>query len=234
MEYQVNEKYFTAKGGGIVFIGGLAAIALGIICFLISRELMAVAIGLIAVGVVLALVASSKKIKDKDIDEAIAKEAKAFEELFVDKYITDHSRAAGLKRTEDSPKPKRRGKPEYFGNFWFSGAKYVKHGGDGVYRSSTYCFSGILVDPDELSVAARTASLLENNNVEVWEKAPLADLGKAELVEGPADAAYTQARRYTILRVTRKNGEIFADIPVTANADADRLVADINQGISRF
>ncbi|MBR6708770.1 MAG: hypothetical protein IKL84_03735 [Clostridia bacterium] len=234
MEFKTKEKYFTAKGGGIVFLVGLALAALGIVALAISPELMTVAIILLAVGIVTAFVSSSKKVKDKDIDDAMARDAKAFEEEFVDKYITDHSRAAGLKRSEDAPKPKRRGKPEYFGNFWFSGAKYNKRGGDGKYRSSIYCFSGVLVDPDELSVACRMSSLVEDDKTETWEKAPFAELAKAELADAPADDAYTQARRYIYLRVTRRNGELFADIPVTANADADRLVAEINQAISRF
>ena len=51
MEFKTKEKYFTAKGGGIVFLVGLALAALGIVALAISPELMTVAIILLAVSI---------------------------------------------------------------------------------------------------------------------------------------------------------------------------------------
>lgn len=234
MDHKMNEKYFVAKGGGALFFAGLALVVVGLLVLFFVWELAAVGVVLAVVGLVLALLASGKKVKDSDIDDAIARQQKEFEEQFVDKFITDHSRSGGLKVSEDAPKPKRRGKPEYFGNYWFSEIKYAKRGGDGKYRSSVYCFTGLLVDPDQLSVGCSYTSLIEPKKDETWVQASFTDLAKAELADAPADAAYTQAKRYIMLRVTKKDGAVFAEVPMTADATADKMVAEINQAIGRF
>ncbi|MBR7184530.1 MAG: hypothetical protein IKD37_02860 [Clostridia bacterium] len=234
MDHQMNQKYFTAKASTPLLIAGLVLVLLGLVAAFAVYELRIIGIVVAVVGGVMLLLSSSKKVKDSDVDDGIARAQKAFEEEFVDKFITDHSRSAGLKVSADAPKPKRRGKPEYFYCYWFKDVQHVKRGGDGKARSSTYCFSGILIDPDELSLGKKLASLIEAKADETWTKAPFAELEKAELVDAPVDAAYTQFARYAILRVTKKGGEIFAEIPLTADATADKIAAEINQSIARF
>ena len=172
MDHQLNTKYFTAKGGGILMIVGIALAAIGLLATFLFWELNVIGIIIAVVGIVLAFVSTGKKVKDSDIDEAIDREAKAFEEAFVDKFITDHSRAGGLKVSADAPKPKRRGKPEYFGCYWFKDVKHVKRGGDGKARSSTYCFAGILIDPDQLSLGKVLMSLVSDEKADAWVQAP--------------------------------------------------------------
>lgn len=234
MDHQMNEKYFTAKGGGILMLVGLVLAAVGLLATFLFWELNAIGIVVAAVGIVLAFISTGKKVKDSDIDEAIDRETKAFEEAFVDKFITDHSRAGGLKVSADAPKPKRRGKPEYFGCYWFNNVKYVKKGSDGKARSSTYCCAGILIDPDQLSLAKNLFSLVDDTKEDAWVQASFADLEKAELVDPVADSRYSQYVRYTILRVTKKDGSTFAEIPLTADATADKMRDEINQSIGRF
>jgi len=234
MDHQINEKYFTAKGGGILMIVGLALAAVGLLATFLFWELNVIGIIVAAVGIVLAFISTGKKVKDSDIDEGIAREAKAFEETFVDKFITDHSRAGGLKVSADAPKPKRRGKPEYFGCYWFNDVKYVKKGGDSKARSSSYCFAGILIDPDQLSLGKNLISLIDDAKDEIWVQAPFTDLARAELVDPVADSRYSQYVRYTLLRVTKKDGSVFAEIPLTADATADKMRDEINQSIGRF
>ena len=234
MDHQLNEKYFTAKGGGTLMIVGLILAAIGLLATFLFWELSAVGIAIAAVGIILAFVSTGKKVKDSDVDEGIARETKAFEEAFVDKFITDHSRAGGLKVSADAPKPKRRGKPEYFGCYWFNDVKYVKRGGDGKARSDAYCFAGILIDPDQLSLGKSLISLISDAKDETWVQASFADLEKAELVDPVADSRYSQFVRYTILRVTKKDGALFAEIPLTADATADKMRDEINQAIGRF
>lgn len=234
MDHQINEKYFTAKGGGILMLVGLVLAAVGLLATFLFWELSAIGICIAAVGIVMAFISTGKKVKDSDIDEGIDREAKAFEETFVDKFITDHSRAGGLKVSADAPKPKRRGKPEYFGCYWFNDVKYVKRGSDGKARSDVYCFAGILIDPDQLSLGKNLVSLISDTKDETWVQAPFTDLEKAELVDPTADARYSQFVRYTILRVTKKDGAVFAEIPLTADATADKMRDEINQSIGRF
>ena len=234
MDRQMNEKYFTAKANGLLMIIGIVLAAIGLVMAFFFWEFRVIGIVVAVVGLVLAMIATGKRVKDSDIDDAIEREAKAFEETFVDKFITDHSRASGLKVSQDAPKPKRRGKPEYFGCYWFKDVKYVKRGGDGKARSSSYCFAGILVDPDQLSVGKMLTSLVSDDKEELWVKVDFTDLDKAELVDPVADAAYTQFVRYTMMRITKKDGSIFAELPLTADATADKAAAEINQAIGRF
>ncbi len=234
MDRQLNTKYFTAKGGGALMIAGIVIAAIGLLALFLFWELAAVGAIIAIVGIVMAFISTGKKVKDSDIDEGLAREAKAFEETFVDKFITDHSRAGGLKVSADAPKPKRRGKPEYFGCYWFKDVQFVKRGGDGKARSSTHCFAGILIDPDQLSLGKSLFSLVSEDKDEVWVQAPFTDLEKAELIDPEADSAYTQFVRYTILRVTKKDGSLFAEIPLTADATADKMRDEINQAIGRF
>lgn len=234
MDHQMNEKYFVAKGGGTLMIVGLVLAAIGLAATFFFWELRIIGIVVAIIGAVMAFVSTGKKVKDSDIDESIAREAKAFEETFVDKFITDHSRAGGLKVSADAPKPKRRGKPEYFGCFWFNDVKYVKRGGDGKARSSSYCFAGILIDPDQLSLGKNLTSIISDEKDEVWVQASFADLAKAELVDPEVDSRYSQFVRYTLLRVTKKDGSLFAEIPLTADATADKMRDEINQSIGRF
>lgn len=92
MDYKMNEKYFAAKGGGVLFIVGLALAAVGLLTLFFIWEVRWVGAIIAVAGLVLAFVASGKKIKDSDMDDAIARQQKAFEEQFVDKFVTDHSR----------------------------------------------------------------------------------------------------------------------------------------------
>ncbi len=235
MNRETNLKYFTAKGIKPLLTVGLILGAAGIV--LLSRwelwELRPVGIVLVAAALVLLFIAFGKKVKDGDVDEGIEQEAKIFADLFVDRFITDHSRSSGIKVSEDAPRPKRRGTPQYFGSFWFTDVKHAKRGGDGKTRSSTYAFSAILIDPDQLSVGRRLLSLVEQKSDDVWANSPFAELERAELVDAPIDEGYRAAVRYVLLRITKKGGEIFAEIPLTADAEADNLVIELNRSIKR-
>lgn len=243
MNYQRNRKYFEQvnKTYPVVIAALLIAVGFIMVVFLAStsglpRGLMRI-IGfpILTAGVVLATCISATKIKDSELDEAASGLDEAFRGAFSHKFINSDVRRYKNEQRYGKPGEDHHTEPVFFETYFFDDATALfKKGSDGRERSSVYSLSGFMLKPDSICIGERHISLTEDRSDDIFSEIPYSELSEAAYSDTKAGTEVYEGRtKYRHLVLKNKNGEIVADMPILAAADADSYLDEISVRISR-
>lgn len=242
MDYNRNKKYFAQNLSTAPVIISAACIAIGffMVVFLANTRGMpsylmtSGGLTIIAVGVVIFLVRSARKIPDGEISEQARKLYATFQDDFNKHFIPQDIRTIRYEMTNHISRPKL--EPVTFATYCFEGDEVLaKKGNDGKCRSSIYSMSGFILKPDSICVAEREISLISDNNPIPgdFREINYLDLGSASLEKVPAKKGYEGFAKYRHLTLKDNDGSVIIDFPILADAAADDYVNDINLRIQR-
>lgn len=243
MDYKRNEKYFGQSIPAWTTVVSFGLTALGLIFFIFigfSRGgwyFIPIGLTMAVSGIVMMLVVSNVKIKDSEIDDAVAPYGDQFKSDFTSKFVKVDAARLRYEMTYGA-KVKNPGdnvEPVIFSTFCFDESRALhKIGSDGKSRSSIFSFSGFALKSESICLGEREISLIspEQPRPDFFEENPYSELGGCELVN-PDESGYSGKTQYRHLRITRKDGTPIIEFPILADAAADEYAADISQRISR-
>jgi hypothetical protein len=242
MDYNRNRKYFGQNLSTAPIVISAACIAIGfmMVVFLANTRGMpsylmtSGGLTFIAIGAVIFVVRSARKIPDGEISEQTKKLYATFQDDFNQKFIPQDIRTLRYEMTNHISRPKL--EPVTFATYCFEGEEVLaKKGNDGKCRSSIYSMSGFILKPDSICVAEREISLISDNNPIPgdFREINYLDLGKASLEKVPEKKGYEGFAKYRHLTLFDNNEKIVIDFPILADAAADDYVKDINLRITR-
>ena len=243
MDYKRNEKYYGQSIPAWTTVVSFGLTALGLVFFIFigfSRGgwyFIPIGLTMAVAGIVMMLVISNVKIKDSEIDDAVAPFEEQFRTEFSSKFVKVDAARLRYEMTYGS-KTKNPGdnvEPVIFGTFCFDESRALhKVGSDGKSRSSIYSLSGFALKPETVCLGEREISLIspEQPRPDFFEEIPYSELGGCELVN-PDESGYSGITKYRHLRITRNDGSTLIEFPILADAAADEYAADISQRITR-
>lgn len=242
MNYSRNIKYFNQQLGTAPIIVSAACFAIGFIMvvFLANTRglpgyiMTPVGLFLIAVGALIFVIRSAKKIPDSEIDEITQKLYESFKFDVNDKFLTVNIRSIRQEMDRHSVSPK----PEavVFGTYCFEGADIIsKKGNDGKSRSSVYSMSAFVLKTECICLAEREISLISNKDPIPgdFKQFNYISLGEASLQKVPEKVGYEGFAKYRHLRIVDNDGATVMEFPILGDAAADSYVNDINLRIAR-
>ncbi len=242
MNYTRHKKYFEQHLSTTPIIVSAACIAVGFLMTVILSGtrgfnyflMTSGGLTLIAIGVVIFLVRSARKIPDSEIDEETSKLYESFKTDFNDKFLAVNIRSIRQEMSHHSNGPKP--EPVTFGTYCFDGTDILaKKGNDGKSRSSVYSMSGFVLKPDSICLAEREISLISDNDPIPgdFKQFKYTELGSASLAKVPEKVGYEGFAKYRHLKIVDNNGEAVMEFPILGDAAADSYVSDINLRITR-
>ena len=242
MDYNRNRKYFGQHLSTLPVIISAACIGIGflMVVFLANTHgipsyiMTPAGLTLIAVGVGIYIIRSTRKIPDDEISEQARKLKETFTEDFTKKFIPNDIRTIRYEMANHISRPKL--EPVIFATYCFEGDEVLaKKGGDGKSRSSLYSMSGFILKPDSICIAEREISLISDNDPIPgdFREIKYLDLGGATLEHVPEKKGYEGSAKYRHLRLCDTDGKIVIEFPIIADAAADDYVSDINLRITR-
>lgn len=242
MDYNRNKKYFAQQLSTAPIIISAACIAIGFIMIVflanthgIPRGITtSIGLTILAVGIIIFIVRTSKKISDSEISEQARKLYDTFKDDFNQKFLPQDIRTIRYEMANHISRPKL--EPVTFATYCFEGEEVLsKKGSDGKSRSSLYSMSGFLLKPDSICLAEREISLISDNDPIPgdFREIKYLDLSSATLEHVPEKKGYEGFAKYRHLRLCDNNGNIVIEFPIIADAAADDYVNDINLRISR-
>lgn len=242
MDYKRNKKYFEQNLSTTPIIISAACIAIGflMVVFLANTRgipsylMTSGGLTIIAIGVVIFLVRSTRKIPDSDLSEQAKKLYATFQNDFNQKFIPQDIRTIRYEMTNHISRPKL--EPVTFATYCFEGEEVLaKKGNDGKCRSSIYSMSGFILKPDSICVAEREISFISDNDPIPgdFREIKYLDLGSASLEKVPEKKGYEGFAKYRHLTLKDNDGKLVIDFPILADAAADDYVNDINLRITR-
>ena len=242
MDYNRNKKYFAQNLSTTPIVISAACIAIGfmMVVFLANTRGMpsylmtSGGLTLIAIGAVIFVIRSAKKIPDGEISEQTQKLYTTFQDDFNNTFLPQDIRTLRYEMTNHISRPKL--EPVTFATYCFEGEEVLaKKGGDGKCRSSIYSMSGFILKPDSICVAEREISLISDNDPIPgdFREIKYLDLGSASLEKVPEKKGYEGFAKYRHLTLKDNEGNVVIDFPILADAAADEYVNDINLRITR-
>jgi hypothetical protein len=242
MDYNRNKKYFAQNLSTTPIVISAACIALGfmMVVFLANTRGMpsylmtSGGLTLLAIGAVIFVIRSAKKIPDGEISEQTQKLYTTFQDDFNNTFLPQDIRTLRYEMTNHISRPKL--EPVTFATYCFEGEEVLaKKGGDGKCRSSIYSMSGFILKPDSICVAEREISLISDNDPIPgdFREIKYLDLGSASLEKVPEKKGYEGFAKYRHLTLKDNEGNVVIDFPIIADAAADDYVNDINLRITR-
>lgn len=242
MNYTRHKKYFEQNLSTTPVIISAACIAIGFLMVVIlsgtrgfnSYLMTSGGLTLLAIGVAIFLVRSSKKIPDSEIDGEAQKLYNTFAADFKNKFIPTDIRTIRYEMTNHIPHQKL--EPVTFGTYCFEGEEILaKKGNDGKSRSSVYSMSGFLLKPDSICFAEREISLISDVDPIPgdFREMKYLSLSGASLEKVPEKKGYEGFAKYRHLRILDNDGSTVIEFPILADAAADDYVNDINLRITR-
>ena len=242
MNYERNKKYFAQQLSTLPVIISAACFGLGFLMVVILANTRGVpgylmttgGLTLIAIGAVIFVVRSARKIPDAEISEQANKLYATFKDDFNQKFLPQDIRTIRYEMTNHIVRPKL--EPVTFATYCFEGDEVLaKKGSDSKCRSSIYSMSGFILKPDSICVAEREISLISDNDPIPgdFREINYLDLGSATLEHVPEKKGYEGFAKYRHLALWDNDGKTVIDFPIIADAAADDYVADINLRITR-
>ena len=242
MNYERNKKYFAQQLSTLPVIISAACFGLGFLMVVILANTRGVpgylmttgGLTLIAIGAVIFVVRSARKIPDAEISEQANKLYATFKDDFNQKFLPQDIRTIRYEMTNHIVRPKL--EPVTFATYCFEGDEVLaKKGSDSKCRSSIYSMSGFILKPNSICVAEREISLISDNDPIPgdFREINYLDLGSATLEHVPEKKGYEGFAKYRHLALWDNDGKTVIDFPIIADAAADDYVADINLRITR-
>ena len=242
MDYNRNKKYFSQHLSTLPIIISAACFGLGFLMVVILANTRGIpgyimtpaGLTLIAVGAVIFVVRSAKKIPDAEISEQAKKLYTTFQEDFNNTFLPQDIRTIRYEMANHIARPKL--EPVTFATYCFEGEEVLaKKGNDGKCRSSIYSMSGFILKPDSICVAEREISFVSDNDPIPgdFREIKYLDLGSASLEKVPEKKGYEGFAKYRHLTLKDNEGNVVIDFPIIADAAADDYVNDINLRITR-
>lgn len=227
MNFKYNKKYFTGSNLPVV-IGVVLTIISLLVLIIFFNSWGFVMLFPAIVGVVLITFTLGGKSSDADLAEQIKKKSEFLPRTAAEKFGLLKLQADKFDR--DSEKRWNMMPPFEFGGFEFSeGEKFVRKGGDGTMRSSTYTTGVYLFGLDRLYIYSKTFSLLEEKETEIKTEAFYNDLKAIEV--RPHEFKYRSGSKeltheYTRMHVIGNSGELFST-PVHNDAAVDDMIKEL-------
>ncbi len=242
MNYNRHKKYFEQHLSTTPVIISAACIAVGFLMTVILSGtrgfnyflMTSGGLTLIAVGVVIFLVRSARKIPDSEIDGETDKLYETFSTEFNNRFIPNDIRTIRYEMTNHIHHQKL--EPITFGTYCFEGENILaKKGNDGKSRSSVYSMSGFILKPDSICLAEREISLISDEDPIPGDFRELkyTALGGVSLEKVPEKVGYEGFAKYRHLKIVDNNGAAVMEFPILGDAAADSYVNDINLRITR-
>ena len=242
MDYSRNKKYFEQHLSTAPIIVSAACFAIGflMVVFLANTRgipgyiMTPVGLTFIAIGTLIFIVRSTRKIPDAEISEQAKKLYATFQDDFNQKFLPQDIRTIRYEMANHISRPKF--EPVTFATYCFEGEEVLaKKGNDGKCRSSIDSLSGFVLKSDTMCVAEREISFISDNDPIPgdFREIKYLDLGAASLEKVPAKKGYEGFAKYRHLTLKDNDGNVVIDFPILADAAADDYVNDINLRITR-
>ncbi len=235
MDFSRNKKYFFQREDSWQVVLGAILIAAGFIMTVFLGftknlpQALFQALGLVSMlaGAIVFIVRSNVKVKDSDIDDAVASLDESFRDAFELKFVRPEMRVQRLANELEH------GDIFYYGTYIFDGEDTLsRRGSDGRSRSSLYSFSAFMLLHNKLCAAKRRICIVENEPFEdEFVSLKYTAMSEVKLVEADA-TGYKGTTPYEHMIVYGNNGEILLEIPMLADAEAEDSVAVLNTRIA--